>query len=79
VDSRITIRYESVGRCFWHIGCTAQRHSPPMKVGADDMEKRRTVIQCAACGEAGYYPHGSVGDVCCEALPSMKDSPPSGE
>lgn len=66
---KITIRYEHPGRCFWHIGCKAQRHAPPMHIGEDDAAKRRTVIRCTACDEAGYYPHGSVGDVCCERVP----------
>jgi hypothetical protein len=65
---KITIRYERAGRCFWHIGCTAQRHAPPMRIGQDDPEKRRTAIHCTACSEAGYYPHGSVGEVCCERV-----------
>lgn len=69
-NDKITIRYERAGRCFWHIACTAQRHAPPMRIGEDDAEKRRTVIRCVACNEAGYYPHGSVGDVCCERVPA---------
>lgn len=69
IVDKITIRYERVGRCFWHIGCKAQRHSPPMAIGDDDSEKRRTVVRCTACGESGYYPFGSVGDVCCERVP----------
>lgn len=69
-NDKITIRYEGAGRCFWHIACTAQRHAPPMRIGEDDAEKRRTVIRCVACNEAGYYPHGSVGDVCCERVPA---------
>jgi hypothetical protein len=65
---KITIRYERSGRCFWHIGCKAQRHAPPMSIGEDSAEKRRTLIRCTACEDAGYYPHGSVGDVCCERV-----------
>lgn len=69
-NDKITIRYERPGRCFWHIGCKAQRHAPPMAIGEDDAEKRRTVIRCTACDQAGYYPHGCVGDVCCERVPA---------
>jgi hypothetical protein len=79
VADKITIRYERAGRCFWHIGCTAQRHAPPMRIGQDDTEKRRTAIHCTACNEAGYYSHGSVGEVCCERVASGVMAAPASE
>jgi hypothetical protein len=68
--SKITIRYERPGRCFWHIGCAAQRHSPPMRV-ASFKEQDRTALFCVVCGEGGWYPDGRVGDVCCERITTI--------
>jgi Ni,Fe-hydrogenase I small subunit len=67
---KITIRYERSGRCFWHMGCKAQRHAPPMRIDGDDSENRRLVLRCVACGESGYFPFGGVGDVRCVRLPA---------
>lgn len=66
---KIEIRYERVGRCFWHIGCQAQRHSPPMRLASfKEQDKPATAMFCTACGEGGWYPHGRVGNVCCERI-----------
>jgi hypothetical protein len=69
MSDKITIRYERAGRCFWHIGCTAQRHSPPMRIG-DFKEPQRTALYCVACGEGGWFPDGGAGDTHCERIPA---------
>ena len=80
------ISYERAGRCFWHLDCKVQRHAPPMKIERDDNEIRQTLLRCTACNLAGWYPHGSVGEVCCapeaaagvreERKPFRLDPPP---
>jgi hypothetical protein len=66
------ISYELAGRCFWHLDCKAQRHAPPMQIERDDTAIKQTLLRCTACNLAGWYPHGSVGEVCCapEPLPA---------
>jgi hypothetical protein len=66
------ISYERAGRCFWHLDCKAQRHTPPMQIERDDTAIKQTLLRCTACNLAGWYPHGSVGEVCCapEPLPA---------
>lgn len=70
--SRLTMRisYERSGRCFWHLNCTAVRHAPPMKIERDNTEGKQTLLRCTACDMAGWYPHGSIGEVCCAAEPA---------
>lgn len=75
VQLTMRISHERTGRCFWHLNCKAQRHAPPMKIERDDIAKKETLLRCTACGEAGWYPHGSVGEVCCEPE-SLAAAPP---
>jgi Ni,Fe-hydrogenase I small subunit len=71
---KITIRYERSGRCFWHIGCKARHHSQPMRVASfKEQDRCAAALFCVACGEGGWYPHGSVGDMRCERInPTIK-------
>lgn len=69
------ISYERAGQCFWHLQCKAQRHAPPMKIERDDKDGKRTLMRCTACDRAGWYPYGSVGEVCCEELAPPAPTP----
>lgn len=62
----IRIEYNLNGRAFFHADCI-NHFGGIMREESDDPERKRTLFRCLHCGEAGYYPHGRVGEVVCES------------
>lgn len=55
------ITYQLYGRCFWHSDCIVGRGNGIMKPVKHEEDK--TLMRCGHCGEKGYYPVGSVGEI----------------
>lgn len=59
--------------CFWHLECPESG----VRCGVCAVvagEPTRSVIKCLACGASAYYPVGSLGPVCCEVVPPVRDT-----
>lgn len=59
---------------FFHSDC-ADTSGGIMKELSFDADKQRGVIECLSCGQRGYLPVGSAGEICVEeAVRGDKDS-----